>query len=194
VFEAIVRRPDVAVLSPLPQPNVVVTRRERPKLSRGREASCELYLDAGPCPLLPRPSIESPPFYFLTPTTTGSSLAQMCVWFGLIPPPTTSWYHFETKPQAVGCGVIEGIDVSDSDSGTKLVEAVKKQLGEGGTLDYVICNAGCVQMFVVLRDSSSRAIGPTFSISDGSAIPCALEASFFKRGVVRSTCVEKSVF
>lgn len=41
-------------------------------------------------------------------------------------------------------GVIEGIDVSDSDAGTKLVEAVQKQLGEGGTLDYVICNAGCV--------------------------------------------------
>lgn len=38
--------------------------------------------------------------------------------------------------------MIEGIDVSDSDAGTKLVEAVKKELGEGGTLDYVICNAG----------------------------------------------------
>lgn len=38
--------------------------------------------------------------------------------------------------------MIEGIDVSDSNSGTKLVEAVKEKLGEGGTLDYVICNAG----------------------------------------------------
>eukprot|EP00903_Cladosiphon_okamuranus_P016884 g15566.t1 len=44
--------------------------------------------------------------------------------------------------EAVGCGVIEGIDVSDSDAGAKLVEAVKEKLGEGGTLDYVICNAG----------------------------------------------------
>lgn len=40
--------------------------------------------------------------------------------------------------------MIEGIDVSDSDSGTKLVKAVQEKLGEGGTLDYVICNAGCV--------------------------------------------------
>lgn len=48
----------------------------------------------------------------------------------------------QTANKAVGCGVIEGIDVSDSDSGTKLVEAVKEKLGEGGTLDYVMCNAG----------------------------------------------------
>lgn len=47
-----------------------------------------------------------------------------------------------TCNQAVGCGIIEGIDVVDSDAGTKLVEAVKEKLGEGGTLDYVICNAG----------------------------------------------------
>ena len=42
--------------------------------------------------------------------------------------------------------MIEGIDVSDSDSGTKLVEAVRERLGEGGTLDYVICNAGLVPL------------------------------------------------
>lgn len=44
--------------------------------------------------------------------------------------------------QAIGAKVIEGIDVSDNDSGTKLVEAVRERLGDGGTLDYVICNAG----------------------------------------------------
>ncbi|CAN0279092.1 unnamed protein product [Ectocarpus sp. 12 AP-2014] len=44
--------------------------------------------------------------------------------------------------EAVGVSVLEGIDVSDKDSGTKLVEAVQKELGEGGTLDYVICNVG----------------------------------------------------
>lgn len=38
--------------------------------------------------------------------------------------------------------VIEGIDVSEADSGAKLVGAVREKLGEGGTLDYVICNAG----------------------------------------------------
>lgn len=51
-------------------------------------------------------------------------------------------FGIETHRQAIGCGVIEGIDVSDSDAGTKLVAAVKEKLGEGGTLDYVICNAG----------------------------------------------------
>lgn len=44
--------------------------------------------------------------------------------------------------QAIGVKVIEGIDVSDSDSGTRLVDAVREQLGDGETLDYVICNAG----------------------------------------------------
>lgn len=44
--------------------------------------------------------------------------------------------------QAIGANVIEGIDVSDGDSGTRLVEAVRERLGDGGTLDYVICNAG----------------------------------------------------
>lgn len=46
--------------------------------------------------------------------------------------------------QAVGVTVIEDIDVIESDAGTKLVEAVKKSLGEDGKLDYVICVAGCV--------------------------------------------------
>ncbi|CAM9174328.1 unnamed protein product [Hapterophycus canaliculatus] len=43
---------------------------------------------------------------------------------------------------AVGVTVIEDIDVTESDAGTKLVEAVKKNLGEDGMLDYVICNSG----------------------------------------------------
>lgn len=44
--------------------------------------------------------------------------------------------------QALGVSVIEGIDVSDKDSGKKLVEAVRKQLHLDGSLDMVICNAG----------------------------------------------------
>lgn len=44
--------------------------------------------------------------------------------------------------QAVGVSVIEDIDVSAEDSGEKLVAAVRERLGEGGSLDYVICNAG----------------------------------------------------
>ncbi|CAN0137984.1 unnamed protein product [Pylaiella littoralis] len=44
--------------------------------------------------------------------------------------------------EATGATVIEGIDVSDIDSGTKLVKGVLQKLGEGGTLDYVICNVG----------------------------------------------------
>ena len=58
----------------------------------------------------------------------------------LIPAKLMRWWC-RTK-QAIGANVIEGIDVSDGDSGTRLVEAVRERLGDGGTLDYVICNAG----------------------------------------------------
>lgn len=44
--------------------------------------------------------------------------------------------------EATGASVIEGIDVSEDDSGDKLVKAVRERLGTGDTLDYVICNAG----------------------------------------------------
>lgn len=54
-------------------------------------------------------------------------LCSLCVWF---------------FKQAVGVSVIEGIDVSAEDSGDKIVTSVRERLGEGGTLDYVICNAG----------------------------------------------------
>lgn len=65
--------------------------------------------------------------------------------------------------------MIEGIDVSDSDSGTKLVEAVKKQLGEGGTLDYVLCNAGWVQfLFLSLVERSFLFDACT----EGNGVPC----------------------
>lgn len=44
--------------------------------------------------------------------------------------------------QATGVDIITDMDVTDEDSGDRLVKAVQEKLGEGGTLDYVICVAG----------------------------------------------------